>query len=114
MLDAIRVPALFRLLAASVAPVAPCRVAPAWLLMLVALIVKPPSASRMPLLSMFSVLPPALSARSSVVLACSVPLLASVPLIRAVTPPASAVILPALFRPLPALRLRLPMVVCMP
>ena len=82
--------------------------------MLVAFTVSPPSANKIPLLLMSCVPPPALSARSSVVLACRLPLLASVPLMRAVTLPASAVILPALVKPLPALRLKLPAVLCMP
>ena len=113
-LDAISVPALFRLLATSVVPAPPWSVPPAWLSMLVAFTVRPPSASRIPLLTIFSVPPPALSARSSVVLACRLPLLASVPLMRPVTLPASAVILPALVKPPPALRLKLPAVLCMP
>ncbi|MDT2075524.1 MAG: hypothetical protein RMX26_06015, partial [Planktomarina sp.] len=70
-------------------PVVPCIFPLLWFVTVAALIANAPSASTTPLLVMFSVAPPLISAMSKVVLACKVPLLLSVPVTRAVTLPVS-------------------------
>jgi hypothetical protein len=93
--DVINVPELSKLVAVTVLPVVPC-IDPL-LVTAAALIVNVVSANNVPLFVKFSVLVLSLSAILIVVCACNDPLLVTVPLLRIVTLPASAVITPALF-----------------
>jgi hypothetical protein len=96
------VPALSSEPSVAVLPVAACVQPVAVLLSDAAFSASACSASSLPLLTTACVAPPVRSAMSMLPFACSWPLLVSVPSTRSVALPLSAVAMPALARPLPA------------